>query len=212
VAGWSARPFDGRIHALAGYGDGLLVAGADLEPFDPAGAGSVLGSRALVRLDRDGKVVDREELNLGPVVGLAAGTGWFAAVDDDGRVDVWGGTRSGTLPWGTGVSAIGGAGDELIVVGAEEVELWDTTSDSDWPGGFERTTGAIVRAIVRAGDAVIGLTTDGLLTWPDERLEPGHPIAIASGGDTYFVLQPDWSVEQRHPDGTLVHRATLAGR
>jgi hypothetical protein len=118
---------------------------------------------------------------------------------------------SGSLPWGTGVSAIGGAGDELIVVGAEEVELWNTTSGSDRPGGFERTTGAIVRAIVRRrrGDR----THDRWAAHLARRApRAGRLVAIASGGDTYFVLNPDWSVEQRDPDGTLLHRATLAGR
>lgn len=207
---WTAQPFDGRVTALAGQGDDVLVAGADRVSSGGGKDRVDLRPGVVVRIGRDGTVGAPELTGGGAVGGLVAGPAWFAVIDagPPRRVVVHGTSGVHHVDAADGVTALGAADDALIVAGATVVEVLHVAGERR-RALFERTTDATIIAVAGVGDGVVALTTDGVISWPGERFDPGPAVAIVSRGDTYLVLCADSTIEERRLDGTIVQRARL---
>lgn len=104
---FSQTPFNGRITALCGQGDDLLVAGANRRTAGTRSSAPSAGqaravtetgndrvdleSGQIIRLDRQGQPVGQPVAATGQVSALAAGPDWWAFIEGDrpGRLRLW---------------------------------------------------------------------------------------------------------------------------
>lgn len=229
---FTLRPFDGRVTALAGQGERLLIAGADRRTSgsgdradERAGVGDrvELADGRIVVVDERGRLGGEAIAGVGQIRALAAGADWCAWLDEApaGELGLW---RAGV---GRRLALVGGAtaltawwsaadGAARLVVGSG-AGLWLV----------EPATGVVRRLVERAaeaprllqlvglGERLFGATSWGVWCWPSGVRLPGgrgQPVGLAAHGEQLLVLWEDGWLEERTPADLSVRRAAAVPR
>lgn len=222
VPEWSARPVDGLVTGVCGWGGRVLAAGADRDPSPappPPGKDRVrLKPAAVFQLEGGAPAPLRVAEATGAISGLACGDGWFAFVDQGaaGRLVV---VQDDEVP-----ASSPSTGPALAVAVGVAGPVVATTSGIWRHDVRQRTVDRIavlpdaaltVLGLALVGDAVVTATSEGLRRWPGDHPygPPGsQPVAITASGDTLFVLWPRGRIEQRDEAGGLLAEATVPHR
>jgi hypothetical protein len=215
---FTVYPFDGRVIALCGQGDDLLVAGADRGLDDrPASDRVTLRPGRVVRLDAAGSVAGEALTATGQIEAMACGTDWVALIDggEGGRV-VWArGRERGALPTDGPATALAATPTALLI--ADRAGVWEVE-----PGRGNRRLIAptgddhprVLRLLAFAG-RVFGATGESLIAWPGGARvtrDRAQPVALAAHGDSLLALWEDGTLEQRDPRTLAVIRAAPVPR
>lgn len=214
---FKVRPFDGRVTALCGQGEDLLVAGADHAPASAATDNDqvVLAPARLLRLDVTGKETEIPLQPAGQVTALACGPDWVLALDrgNSDELPLLYGETVSALPLPEGpATAIAASGDEAIVADAGGLWFFTIADGSRRQLVRFEASSPRVLALLPLGDIVFGATSRGVVRWPDEQLFSrnggGQPLALAAYQGNLLVLWEDGTLEERDPqNGEVLHEA-----
>lgn len=209
---WSRRPFDGRVTALCGGADAVLVGGADRAAPGDGGAGGDrvdLGPGRVVRIDADGRVSDAVIEATGEVRALACGPGWLALIDDDpAGVLVADDAGSARIPVPRPpATALAARADGCLVADAGTLIVIDVGRRAIRVLCDRGPDPPEALAVVPVGGTVLEATSEGLVRRPDGATLPPvrlQPVGLAPHDRGALVLWPGGLLEERDGSGEVL--------
>lgn len=207
---YSLALFDGRVTALAGQGDHLIVAGANRVPL-PAGREAegdkvALQPAELMVIRPNGQVSQLPFATAGQINALATGPNWIMATDSakptqlfrllEGRQD------SLDLPEGPATAMVA-SGETLYF--SDLAGVWAVSVNTLKSRLYAALDADSLRvlALEKVGRFLFGATSEGIVRWPDGNHFAGdgrQPVAMARHGDSLLVLWGGGLLEQRNPE------------
>lgn len=205
------RLFDGRVTALAGQADHLIVAGANREP-GPADPKTnkdkvSLQPSQLMRITPEGQASQHPFSAAGQINMLAAGANWLIATDtarpthlfrllEEGQPD------SFELQEGPATALV--SSEELLYF-ADLAGVWElsvNTLKASLVAALDNESLRVL-ALEKVGRYLFGATSEGIVRWPDGNHFTGdgrQPVAMARHGESLLVLWGEGLLEQRNPE------------
>ncbi|MGD2050727.1 MAG: hypothetical protein PVH03_14595 [Chloroflexota bacterium] len=202
--------FDGRVTALAGQGNHLIVAGANREPV-PAGRETnkdkvSLQPGQLMRITPEGQASQHSFSADGQINALAAGPDWIMATDSARPSLVYrlleGGQQDSFELQEGPVTALVATGETLYF--ADLAGVWALNVDtlkSSLVASLDAESLRVL-ALEKVGRYLFGATSEGIVRWPGGNHFAGdgrQPVAMARHGESLLVLWGGGLLEQRNP-------------
>lgn len=220
---FNLKLFDGRVTALAGQGDHLIVAGANRVPV-PGGreaeADKVsLQPGELIMVTPEGQASQLPFSATGQINALAAGPDWLMAIDSARP------TQLVRLPEGQQQDALDLPEGPATAMVASEGTLYFADLSGVWAVNGNTLKSSLVAAfdadslrvlaLEKVGRFLFGATSEGIFRWPDGNHFAGNgrqPVAMARHGDSLLVLWGGGLLEQRNPETAEVEVSNTVPR
>lgn len=220
---YSLKLFDGRVTALAGQGDHLIVAGANRVKVPGGrvreGDKVSLQPGELMIIGPEGRASQLSFSAAGQINALAAGSNWLMATDSarpthlfrllEGRqqdsLDLQEGPATAMVTTGETLYFADLAGVWAVNVNTLKSRLY-AALDADSLRVF---------ALEKVGRFLFGATSAGIVRWPEGNHFAGNgrqPVALARHGDSLLVLWGGGLLEQRNPKTAEVEASNTVPR